>query len=77
MCQRCRPERCVLQDNGRWMGALLTYICQVFTRLRTLLFSLPGHGKGPRDPIGGSLKYYDVKCIAYAKLQRTAYANSQ
>ena len=56
---------------------MLDYICQVFTRLRTLLSAPPGHGKGQRDPIGGSLKYYDVKCIAYANLQRAAYANSQ
>jgi hypothetical protein len=56
----------------------LDYICQVFARLRTLLSSPPGHGKGPRDPIGGFIPLADViKRINHAQLQRTAYANSQ
>ena len=45
------------------------YICQVFARLRSLLSSPPGHGKGPRDPIGGFTPLADfIKRIKYAKL---------
>ena len=51
------------------MGAFLTYIWQVFTRLRFLLSSPLGHGKGPCDPIDGCIPLADfIKRAAYAKL---------
>ena len=47
----------------------LGWIVTVFTRLRTLLSSPPGHGKGPRDPIGGFIPLADfIKRIPYAKI---------
>ena len=38
------------------------YICQVFARLRSLLSSPPGHGKGPWDRVGDSIKHTAVRC---------------